>query len=93
MGLRIGGISSLCAIVWTALPACAPQPQTHPAETKPIPQNARVLDRCSSLGEMLCGAVSYLSDEAGVERRSGCVAYETKGRRVEQCGSIPISQP
>jgi len=92
MTLRVSGIS-LCVVSWF-LSACMPEPQTHPLQTKPIPQDARILDSCSPLGIMLCGTVSHLADEAGYERRSACMAYiERSGRRVEQCGSIPISQP
>src|SRR5688572_12894577 len=75
-------------------PACSPQPQTHPLNTAPIPNNARVLEQCSTLGALMCGAVSALSNEYAVERRSACIAYiESSGRRVEQCGSLPASQP
>jgi hypothetical protein len=42
----------------------------------------------------MCDIVSFLSNEAAVERRSACIAYiETSGRHVERCGSIPASQP
>lgn len=75
-------------------PACSPQPQTHPLNTAPIPNNARILEQCSTLGALMCGAVSALSNESTVERRSACFAYiESSGRRVEQCGSLPASQP
>jgi hypothetical protein len=41
----------------------------------------------------MCGAVSMLSGDGGVERTSACFAYtEQSGRRVEQCGSISASQ-
>jgi hypothetical protein len=75
-------------------PACSPQPQTHPVNTAPIPNNARVVEQCSMLGNLMCGAVSALSSESAVERRSACFAYiESSGRRVEQCGSLPAAQP
>jgi hypothetical protein len=70
------------------------EPQTHPLNTAPIPADARHLEQCSTLGSMLCGAVSTFSGEAAVERRSACIAYvESSGKRVEQCGSLPASQP
>jgi len=73
--------------------ACSPQPQTHPVDTAPIPANVRIVEQCSTLGNMLCGAVSILSGETAVERRPACMAYvEASGRRVEQCGSLPASQ-
>jgi len=66
----------------------------HPLNTAPIPPNVRYLEQCSTLGSMLCGAVSTFSGEAAVERRSACIAYlESSGKRVEQCGSLPASQP
>lgn len=75
-------------------PACAPQPQTHALNTAPIPANARILEQCSTVGALMCGAVSALSGESAAERRSACIAYiETSGRRVEQCGSFPAAQP
>lgn len=82
---------TLVSIVFPA--ACSPQPQTHPVDTAPIPGSARIVEQCSTLGNMLCGAVSMLSGETAVERRPACMAYtESSGRRVEQCGSLPASQ-
>ena len=38
---------------------------------------------CSPLGAMMCDAVSILSGETAVERRSACIIYvEPSGRRV-----------
>jgi len=89
-GLKV--FLTLVAVVFPA--ACLPQPQSHPVDTAPIPANARIVEQCSMLGNMLCGAVSMLSGETAVERRSACIAYvESSGRRVEQCGSVPASQP
>jgi hypothetical protein len=74
--------------------ACAPQPQTHPLNTAPIPAGVRMLEQCSTVGALMCGGVSALSGEYAAERRSACIAYiETSGRRVEQCGSLPAAQP
>lgn len=65
--------------------ACSPQPQTQP--TGPLPVSARVVEQCSVIGTLLCGAVSMAS-----ESHSTCTAYvESSGRRVEQCGSIPAA--
>ncbi len=74
--------------------ACSPQPQTHPVDTAPIPSNARISEEpCSPRGAMMCGAVSILSGETAVERRSACIAYvEPSERRVEQCGALPTSR-
>ena len=87
---------SFLSLVTILLPvACSPQPQTHPLDTAPIPANVRILEEpCSPLGAMMCGAVSILSGETAVERRSACVVdVEPNGKRVEQCGSLPLSQP
>jgi len=73
--------------------ACSPNPQNHPVATAPIPANVRISEECSTLGRLMCGAVSMLSGDGGAERRSACIAYtEQSGRRVEQCGSISASQ-
>ena len=73
--------------------ACSPQPQTHPLQTAPIPSNVRFLEQCSTLGTLMCSAVSAVSGEAAVEKRAACIAYiETSGRKVEQCGSLPATQ-
>jgi len=73
--------------------ACSPNLQSHPVATAPIPANVRISEECSTLGRLMCGAVSMLSGDGGVERRSACFAYtEQSGRRVEQCGSISASQ-
>ena len=88
-GLRV----SLCLVSVVFPVACSPQPQTLPVDTAPIPAKVRIVEQCSTLGNMLCGAVSMLSGETAVERQSACMAYiETSGRRVEQCGSLPASQ-
>ena len=88
-GLRV----SLCLVSVVFPVACSPQPQTLPVDTAPIPAKVRIVEQCSTLGNMLCGAVSMLSGETAVEHRSACMAYvETSGRRVEQCGSLPASQ-
>ena len=88
MALRFEIFLTLLTIVF---PAACLSPQTHPVDTAPIPANARILDEpCSPKGVMLCGAVSILSGDTAVERRSACIVYvEPGGRRVEQCGSLP----
>jgi hypothetical protein len=74
--------------------ACSPKPQTLPTETAPIPANVRMSEECSTVGKLMCGAVSMLSGDSAVERGFACVAYtEQSGRRVEQCGSVPPSHP
>jgi hypothetical protein len=90
--LRFKILPILLALI---LPAACFSPQTHPVDTAPIPANARILDEpCSPKGVMLCGAVSVLSGDTAVERRSACIVYvEPSGRRVEQCGSLPSSRP
>ena len=90
-GLKV--FLTLVAVVFPI--ACSPQSQTHPLDTAPIPANARILEEpCSPLGAMMCGAVSILSGETAVERRSACIIYvEPSGRRVEQCGPLPASHP
>ena len=90
------GLKVFLRFVVVVLPAaCSPQSQTHPLDTAPIPASARILEEpCSPLGAMMCGAVSIVSGETAVERRSACIAYvEPSGRRVEQCGSLPLSKP
>ena len=85
---------TVVALVPTLLSvACSPRPQVHPTETAPVPANVRISEECSTLGRLMCGAVSMLSGDGGVERRSACFAYtEQSGRRVEQCGSISAPQ-
>jgi hypothetical protein len=89
-----GMCRTVVALVPTLLSvACSPRPQVHPTETAPVPANVRISEECSTLGRLMCGAVSMLSGDGGVERRSACFAYtEQSGRRVEQCGSISASQ-
>ena len=78
------------------LSGCSTQPSSHPLNTarSPIPNDAKMLDSCSSLGAMACGLMSGVTGDYGVERRSACIAYiERGGTRVETCGSVPASQP
>jgi hypothetical protein len=85
---------SLAVAILLFLTSCSMEPQTHPLNIAPVPDNVRHLEQCSTLGSMVCGAVSTFSGETAVERRSACIAYvESSGRRVEQCGSLPASQP
>src|SRR5262249_21057440 len=80
---------TVVALVPTLLSiACSLTPQSHPVDTAPIPTNVRISEECSTLGKLMCGAVSMLSGDSAVERKSACIAYtEQSGRRVEQCGS------
>jgi hypothetical protein len=67
-GLRV----SLCLVSVVFPVACSPQPQTLPVDTAPIPAKVRIVEQCSTLGTMLCGAVSMLSGETAVEHRPAC---------------------
>ena len=74
--------------------ACSPRPQVHPTQTAPVPVKVRISEECSTAGKLLCGAVSMVSGDGAVERTAACFAYiEQSGRRVEQCESVPASQP
>lgn len=85
---------SLPVLAMLALAACSAEPTGHPLNTGAIPANARVMDKCTMLGEMACSLVSGAHGDAGLERRSACVAYVSpSGTRTEQCGSVPVSQP
>src|SRR4029078_3466982 len=88
-----GMCRTVVALVPTLLSvACSPRPQVHPTETAPVPANVRISEECSTLGRLMCGAVSMLSGDGGVERRSACFAYtEQSGRGVEPYGSISAS--
>jgi hypothetical protein len=73
---------------------CSTQPQTHPLDTKPIPRDAQFLEECSIKGVMACRVMSALSGDYGAERRSECIAYrDSNFKLVEQCGSLPATQP
>ena len=69
--------------------ACVLQPfQTQPVNTASIPVNTGAEGQCSTLGNLLCGAVSMVSGETTVEGRPVCVArVESAGKRIEQCVS------
>lgn len=46
------------------------------------------------LGVMACSAMSMLSGDGAVARRSTCTAYRTaNGARVERCGSVEATVP
>jgi hypothetical protein len=70
-------------------------PQYHSLETAPIPSNAYILDEpCSPLGAMLCGAVSTLSGEPAVERRSrASPIYNPMERVVSNAAHNPFRTP
>ena len=76
------------------LPGCSTQPQTHPLDTRPIPRDAQFLTDCSTKGAIACSLMSALSGDYGAEKRSGCIAYRDGNfNLVEQCGSLPATQP
>lgn len=86
--------SSLVIPLLELLPGCFTQPQTHPLDTKPIPRDAQFLEECSIKGVMACRVMSALSGDYGAERRSECIAYrDSNFKLVEQCGSLPATQP
>ena len=87
-------VRSLPMLAMMALAACSAEPTGHPLNTGAIPTNAKVMDKCTMLGEMACSLVSGVHADAGLERRSACVAYVSpNGTRTEQCGSVPVAQP
>lgn len=91
-------MTGMCRTVIALVPAllsvaCSPNPQNHPVATAPITATVRISEECSTLGKLMCGAVSMLSGDSAVERRSACIAYtEQSGKSVEQCGSTSASQ-
>jgi len=66
----------------------------RPSAQYRIDPDPKVMDKRTMLGEMACSLVSGVHGDAGVDRRSACVAYVSpNGMRTEQCGSLPVSQP
>jgi hypothetical protein len=86
--------SSLVILLLVLLPGCSTQPQSHPLDTAPIPSDAKFLTECSTKGILACRVMSALSGDYGAERRSACIAYrDSNFKLVEQCGSLPATQP
>ena len=86
--------SSLVLLLLGLLPGCSTQPQTHPLDTRRIPRDAQFLSECSIKGIMACNLMSGLSGDYGAERRSACIAYrDSNFKLVEQCGSLPATEP
>jgi hypothetical protein len=86
--------SCLVILLLELLPGCSTQPQTHPLDTKTIPRDAQFLAECSIKGVMACRVMSALSGDYGTEKRSACIAYrDSSFKLVEQCGSLPATQP
>jgi len=85
----------LSAVTMLLPVACVLQPsQTQPVNTASIPVNTGGEGQCSTLGNLLCGAVSMVSGETAVEGRPVCVALvESAGGRVEQCVSAAGGSP
>jgi hypothetical protein len=86
---------SFIAILLLGLqPGCSTQPQSHPRDTAPIPQDAQFLAECSIRGVMACKLMSALSGDYGAEKRAACIAYrDSSGKLVETCGSLPATHP
>ncbi|HSF57504.1 MAG TPA: hypothetical protein VLD83_05495 [Candidatus Binatia bacterium] len=86
--------SSFAILLLGMQPGCSTQPQTHPRETARIPRDAQFLTECSSKGAMACSLTSALSGDYGAEKRGSCIAYRDKNwKLVEQCGSLPATDP
>ena len=86
--------SSFVLMLLGLLPGCSTQPQTHPHETRRIPGDAQFLSECSIKGIMACNLMSGLSGDYGAERRPACIAYrDSNFKLVEQCGSLPATDP
>jgi hypothetical protein len=86
--------TSLVIALLGLLPGCSTQPQSHPLMTRPIPPDAQFLEECSIKGVMACRVMSALSGDYGAERHSSCIAYrDSSAKLVEQCGSLPATQP
>jgi hypothetical protein len=86
--------SSLVILLLGLLPGCSTQPQSHPLDTKPVPRDAQFLAECSIKGVMACRIMSALSGDYGAEKGSACIAYrDSNWKLVEQCGSLPATQP
>lgn len=91
---RCGASLSHAVVLGFALSACSTQPQKQPAVTGAVPLGVQHSEECSILGAMACSAMSMLSGDAAVERRSTCTAYRTaNGTRVETCGSVEARVP
>jgi hypothetical protein len=87
-------MSSLAILLLGMQPACSTQPQTHPRDTARIPRDAQFLTECSIKGAMACSLTSALSGDYGAEKRPACIAYRDRnGKLVEQCGSLPATDP
>jgi hypothetical protein len=86
--------SSLAIFLLGLQPGCSTQPQTHPRDTARIPRDAQFLTECSIKGVMACSLTSALSGDYGAEKRGTCIAYRDSNLKlVEQCGSLPATDP
>ena len=84
----------MLTLLLALLPSCSTQPESHPLDTAPIPPDAKFLTECSTKGILACRVMSALSGDYGAERRSSCIAYrDSNFKLVEQCGSLPATQP
>ena len=91
---RRGASFSHAVVLGFALSACSNQPQNQPAGTGTVALGGQHSEACSILGVMACSAMSMLSGDAAVGRRSTCSAYRSAdGTRVETCGSIEARVP
>jgi hypothetical protein len=95
--IRIRKLITLSYLVILLLgfhPGCSTQPQSHPRDTVPIPQDAQFLEECSIKGIMACKLMSALSGDYGAEKRPACIAYRDKNwKLIETCGSLPAAHP
>jgi hypothetical protein len=85
---------ALAVLLLGIQPGCSTQPQTHPRDTARIPRDAQFLTECSIKGAMACSLTSALSGDYGAEKRGSCIAYRDRNwKLVEQCGSLPATDP
>ena len=93
-----GGYSILlltrAAALAAALSGCSAQPQGPPVVTGPVSPTVQQTEECTTLANMLCGAMSMLSGDTAIERGPTCRAYRAgNGTLVQTCGTAEVRAP
>ncbi len=85
---------SQVTLLAAVLSACSAQPQSQPAVGGPAFPAAQQSEECTTLANMLCGAMSMLSGDTALERGPTCSAYRDRnGTLVQTCGTAQAKAP
>ena len=92
-GYSIVSLTRAAALA-AALSGCSAQPQGSPVVAGPVSSTVQQTEECTTLANILCGAMSMLSGDTAIEQGPTCSAYRDRnGTLVQTCGTAQAKAP